>query len=55
MGSRRDFELLNRVIEVNGLRFGDIIAQKFTFEKAGEAMDYLWSGKHVGKVIVEIP
>jgi NADPH-dependent curcumin reductase CurA len=36
------------------LRFEDIIDKKFSFENAGDAFEYLWSGKQVGKVVLEV-
>jgi hypothetical protein len=41
VGSRHDFEQMNRVIEVNQLRFDTIIDRKFSFEEAGRALEYL--------------
>ena len=54
MGSRLEFEDMNRVIELNRMRFEDIIDKKFSFEQAEEAFEYLWSGKHSGKVVIEV-
>ena len=54
-GSRLDFERMNQVIDASKLGFEDIIDKRFSFEQAAEAIEYLWSGKHVGKVVVEIP
>lgn len=46
---------MNRMIEVNELGFEDLIDSRFPFRQAGDALENLWSGKHVGKVIIEIP
>ena len=54
VGSRHDFEQMNRVIEVNQLRFDTIIDRRFPFEQAGKALEYLWSGNHVGKIVIEL-
>ena len=54
VGSRKDFEQMNKLIEVTGLGFEDVIDKTFPFEKAAEAIEYLWSGKHVGKIVVEV-
>jgi threonine dehydrogenase-like Zn-dependent dehydrogenase len=53
VGSRLDFEDMNRLISATGLRFEDVIDKRFGFERAAEAIEYLWSGKHVGKVVIE--
>jgi len=36
------------------MTFGDIIDSVFTFAQASEAFHYLWSAKHVGKIIIKI-
>ncbi|KAF2730599.1 NAD(P)-binding protein [Polyplosphaeria fusca] len=54
VGSRADFEDMNRLIESNDIRFNELIDKKFEFERAGEAFEYLWSGQHVGKIVIEI-
>jgi len=35
------------------MNFEEIIDRKFPFEKAAEAFQYLWEGKHVGKVVIQ--
>jgi NADPH:quinone reductase-like Zn-dependent oxidoreductase len=40
---------------VNQMSFSEIVDKTFPFKKAAEAFEYLWSGKHVGKVVIEIP
>jgi NADPH:quinone reductase-like Zn-dependent oxidoreductase len=52
-GSKLDFEKMNKMISATGLRFDDVIDRRYKFEEAEEAIKYLWSGKHVGKVVVE--
>ena len=53
-GSKLDFEKMNRMIVATGLRFEDVIDRRFKFEEADEAIKYLWSGKHIGKVVIEV-
>lgn len=53
-GSKLDFEKMNSMIAATGLRVEDVIDRKFSFDQAAEAVKYLWSGKHVGKVVVEV-
>ena len=48
------FVMMNRVIKVNQLRFDTIIDRKFPFKEAGQAFEYLWSGIHVGKIVIEL-
>lgn len=52
--TRHDFEQMNGVIKVNQLRFDTIIDRKFPFKEAGQAFEYLWSGIHVGKIVIEL-
>ncbi|PCH01984.1 Polyketide synthase, enoylreductase [Penicillium occitanis (nom. inval.)] len=52
VGSRLQFEEMNRAIEVNKIR--PIIDRVFGFEEADEAFKYVWNGKHSGKVIIKI-
>jgi NADPH:quinone reductase-like Zn-dependent oxidoreductase len=57
VGSRLDFEEMNNVIASTGMRFEDVIDRTFGFEQEAveAAFDYLWQGKHVGKVVIEVP
>jgi threonine dehydrogenase-like Zn-dependent dehydrogenase len=54
VGSKQDFEDMNALISASNIRFEDIIDKRFSFFKAAEALEYLWSGKHVGKVVIEL-
>lgn len=54
VGSRLDFEDMNRFVSANLLRFEDIIDKRFTFDQAAEAFEHIWSGNHVGKIVIEI-
>lgn len=51
VGSRADFEAMNRAISVHRLR--PVIDRVFPFEEAREALRYFASGTHVGKVVIE--
>ncbi|TAQ90965.1 hypothetical protein B7494_g737 [Chlorociboria aeruginascens] len=55
VGSRQEFEALNRTITANDMTFEDVIDKSFTFDYAEEAFKYLKSQKHVGKVVIEFP
>jgi NADPH:quinone reductase-like Zn-dependent oxidoreductase len=50
-GSREMFEEMNRFIESNRLK--PVIDRTFAFDEAREALKYLESGAHFGKVLVE--
>ena len=53
VGSRVEFEAMNRAIEVNKIQ--PVIDDRiFAFEEAKEAFQYLWDQKHIGKVIIKI-
>ncbi|KAF2106186.1 putative alcohol dehydrogenase [Lophiotrema nucula] len=54
VGTLHDFESLNGLVEATELRFEDVIDKRFGFEQAAEAIEYLWSGQHMGKVIIEL-
>ena len=51
VGSRRMFEDMNRAIEANQLR--PVIDKTFAFEEVGEALRYMESGSHFGKIVVK--
>ena len=51
VGSRAMFEAMNRGIEVNGLQ--PVIDRSFGFDEARAAYEYLRSGLHFGKVLIE--
>lgn len=51
VGSRDMFEAMNRAIEVN--QFHPVIDRSFNFEDARSAYQYLGSGNHFGKVVIE--
>lgn len=52
VGSREDFEAMNRAIDLHRLR--PVIDQVFSFDAVHEAFSYLSSGKHFGKVGISI-
>ncbi len=52
VGSREMFESMNRAITANHLC--PVIDRIFTFPQAKEALQYLESGKHFGKVVIKI-
>jgi len=50
IGSREMFEGMNRKIEETGLR--PVIDRAFEFDEAREALEYMKSGSHFGKVVI---
>jgi NADPH:quinone reductase-like Zn-dependent oxidoreductase len=51
VGSRRMFEDMNRAISVNLL--GPVIDKTFSFEEAPQALAYMESGAHFGKIVIQ--
>ena len=52
VGSRDDFEAMNRAIGFHGLR--PIIDSSYAFEDLPDALHRLESGRHVGKIVVRV-
>lgn len=52
VGSRQMFEDMNRAIVLNGLK--PIVDRVFPFDEAPEALAYLKSGSHFGKIVIRI-
>lgn len=52
IGSRRMFEEMNAEIAASGLK--PVIDRTFEFDRAREALKYLESGSHFGKIVVKI-
>lgn len=52
VGSRQDFEAMNRAISFHRLR--PIIDQIFAFDEVIKAMKYLEQGQHVGKIVIRV-
>lgn len=52
VGSREMFQAMNRTIEVHRIR--PAIDRLFEFEQANEALAYLDTGAHVGKIVIRI-
>jgi NADPH:quinone reductase-like Zn-dependent oxidoreductase len=51
VGSRQMFEELNHAIEANGLK--PVIDKTFAFAEAREALRYMESGAHFGKIVIK--
>ena len=52
MGSRETFHEMNRAIRQHKLR--PVVDKVFPFEQAREAMKYMDSSAHFGKVVIKI-
>lgn len=50
VGSRSDFERMNRAIEYNKIK--PVVDKVYGFDEVPEALHYLQTGKHFGKVVV---
>lgn len=53
-GSKYDMEDFCAALSASKTRLDDLIDCVFPFEKAEEAVEYLWQGKQVGKVVLEV-
>jgi len=52
VGSRDMFEEMNRAISLHRLR--PVVDRVFEFDDAGDALRYMESGKHFGKVVIKV-
>ena len=50
VGHRAMFEAMNRAIALNGLR--PVVDRVFPFDQAREALAYMESGAHFGKIVI---
>ncbi|KAE8371686.1 alcohol dehydrogenase [Aspergillus bertholletiae] len=53
-GSRLDLEDLSAAVSATKLDFNDIIDKVYDFEQAEEALQFLWEGRQVGKLVMKI-
>lgn len=51
VGSRKMFEDLNRAVETNGIK--PVIDRTFAFEETTDALRYMDSGAHFGKIVIK--
>lgn len=42
------------MIEATEMKFDDLVDKVFRFDQAEEALEYVWKGQQVGKVVIEI-
>ncbi|VTT75061.1 unnamed protein product [Fusarium fujikuroi] len=53
-GSKDDQDELMAAISATQMTFEDILDSTWSFDKADEAIEYVWQGKQIGKVIVKL-
>ncbi|PCD30388.1 hypothetical protein AU210_010070 [Fusarium oxysporum f. sp. radicis-cucumerinum] len=53
-GSKEDYLSLNKFLEEKKVSLAPLVDRVFSFEESPAAFDYLYSGKHVGKVVIKI-
>jgi NADPH-dependent curcumin reductase CurA len=53
-GTKADFEAVNAFLDEKKIRLDSVVDRKFSFEEAPAAFEYLWSGAHVGKVVIKV-
>lgn len=41
-------------LTATSIRFDDILDSTWPFEKADEALQYLWEGKQIGKIVIKV-
>jgi Zn-dependent alcohol dehydrogenase len=54
VGSKHDLEDMYAAVAATRMRFDDIIDARFDFKKADEAIEHVWQGKQIGKVVVDL-
>jgi D-arabinose 1-dehydrogenase-like Zn-dependent alcohol dehydrogenase len=52
VGSKADFEELNRFLEEKKVKLTTALNRVFKFRDSKEAFDYLYSGRHTGKIVI---
>ena len=45
---------MNQFLEDKKVALGPIIDRVFSFDESRDAFDYLFSGKHTGKVVIKL-
>ncbi|KAI1256676.1 hypothetical protein MGN70_001801 [Eutypa lata] len=53
-GSKHDQDDLCAAVSAAQLRFDDIIDSVYSFEEAEKAIEYIWQGKQVGKIVLRV-
>lgn len=53
-GSKQDQDDLFDAVNATQMRFGDIIDSVMNFDQAEEAIQYIWQGRQVGKLVLTL-
>lgn len=53
-GSKQDMDDLCAALSAAQMQFDDVIDQVFQFEQADEAIERIWQGKQVGKLVIRL-
>ncbi|KAH7051356.1 chaperonin 10-like protein [Macrophomina phaseolina] len=53
-GSKQDMDDLCAALSAAQMQFDDIVDQVFQFEQADEAIERIWQGKQVGKLVIRL-
>ncbi|KAL3444764.1 chaperonin 10-like protein [Aspergillus insuetus] len=53
-GSKSDMENFCAALEATQMPLGDLIDKVFPFEQAEQAVDYVWQGKQIGKIVLRV-
>lgn len=51
-GSKQDMDDLVAAISATQMTFDDIIDSVYPFDKADEAIEFIWQGRQVGKLVI---
>jgi threonine dehydrogenase-like Zn-dependent dehydrogenase len=54
VGSKEDYADLNRFLAEKEVSLAPLVDRVFRFDESPAAFDYLYSGSHVGKVIIKV-
>jgi threonine dehydrogenase-like Zn-dependent dehydrogenase len=53
-GTKYDMEDLCEALAASETKLDDLIDKMFPFEQAEEALQFIWEGKQVGKVVLQV-
>lgn len=53
-GSKQDMDDLVAAISATQMTFDDIIDSVYPFDKADEAIEFIWQGRQVGKLVIRL-
>ncbi|KAL6915616.1 hypothetical protein ACHAPO_008049 [Fusarium lateritium] len=54
VGSKDDYESLNQFLSEKNVSLTPLVDRVFSFDESAAAFDYLYSGSHVGKVVIKV-